>query len=109
MTPKLNCRLKLKILIWKVLEIFSKSNREFSYFVFLLYFLISFSKLLSFVYQWTKLNKLIAPSITPKLTSETVTDQESKVAKEDRCQDYGRTAAVLVSNCAPDYGRDEHA
>ncbi len=55
------------------------------------------------------LYKIIAASITPKLTSETETDQESKVAEEDRRQDYSWTAAVLVSNCAPDHGRDEHA
>jgi len=58
-------------------------------------------------WPYMSLYKIIAASMTPKLTSET--DQESKVAEEDRRQDYGRTAAVLVSNCAPDHGRDEHA
>jgi len=37
------------------------------------------------------------------------TDQEPEVAEEDGCEDQGRTTAVLVSDCPPEHGRDEHA
>ena len=42
-----------------------------------------------------------------KMMSET--DQEPEVAEEDGGEDQGRTTAVLVSDCPPEHGRDEHA